>query len=83
MNDIYYSSTEATEKIIMVIVVAIVIITTIIAIITTTIRASPLVERQSEAQESERGWGNFVSRLYLHKILVPDASEDNEMKLNK
>jgi len=39
MNDIYYSSTEATGKIIMVIVVAIVIITIIIAIITTTIRA--------------------------------------------
>lgn len=39
MNDIYYSSTEATGKIIMVIAVAIVIITTIIAIITTTIRA--------------------------------------------
>lgn len=42
MNDIYYSSTEVTRKIIMVIVVAIVIITIIIAIITTTIRACRL-----------------------------------------
>lgn len=87
MNDIYYSSTEATEKIIMVIAVAIAIITTITAIITTTIRArAPRGERKrrDERETGVEGWdGNFVSRLYLHKIVVPDASEDNEMKLNK
>lgn len=34
-------------------------------------------------EEGEERTRNFVSRLYLHKIVVVDAFEDNEMKLNK
>lgn len=34
-------------------------------------------------EEREERTRNFVSRLYLHKIVVVDAFEDNEMKLNK
>lgn len=44
-------------------------------------KSSPLVE--SEAQRKQRMGKLRLSRLYLHKIVVPDASEDNEMKLNK
>jgi NhaP-type Na+/H+ or K+/H+ antiporter len=97
MNVIYYSSTEAAGEIITVIVVAIVVITIIIAIITATIRARRLVARPERGEPSEnrlagridgrggeRGKGETSSpQLYLHKIVVADASEDNEMKLNK
>lgn len=40
-------------------------------------------EEQEQAKKEKRVGENFVSRLYLHKIVVSNASEDNEMKLNK